>query len=196
MKFAAVASLVACATAGQVAFPSVSWNVDKVDAIKGDIKAYGIRQQAAQKADNEASVKSLSHAYASYKVGEYVIFGKYMKPIAEDHVVFFDELTVSGKCNQEVATQCVNAYMLRGDFDTHSKSHAAMVACVEGKAGCATDFAKLPEPAKKALANKYHTDVNNLKQAYGKLFERTGAELKVAEAQHKARQAAMRADFR
>jgi len=43
MKFAAVASLIATATAGQVAFPTVSWNVDKVDAIKADVKAYGIR---------------------------------------------------------------------------------------------------------------------------------------------------------
>jgi hypothetical protein len=48
MKFA-TAALVACVSAGQVAFPSVSWNVDKLDAIKGDVKAYGIRQKAAQK---------------------------------------------------------------------------------------------------------------------------------------------------
>jgi len=117
MKFAAVASLVAAASAGQVSFPSVSWNVDKVDAIKADVKAYGIRQHAAQKADNIATVKSLSHAYASYKVGEYVIFGKYYKPIAEDHVAFFDELTVSGDCNKEVATQCVNGYILGGKWN-------------------------------------------------------------------------------
>merc|ERR1711990_407155 len=115
MKFAAVAGLVAAASAGQVAIPTVSWNVDKVDAIKADVKAYGIRQQAAQKADNIANIKALSHAYASYKVGEYVLFGKYYKPIAEDHVAFFDELTVSGNCNQEVATQCVNGYILSGD---------------------------------------------------------------------------------
>jgi len=108
MKFAAVASLIACASAGQVSFPSVTWNVDKMAAIKEDVKEYGHRQHAAEVADNEANIKSLSHAYASYKVGEYVIFGKYYKPIAEDHVVFFEELTVSGKCNKEVATQCVN----------------------------------------------------------------------------------------
>jgi len=108
MKFAAVASLIACASAGQVAFPSITWNVDKMAAIKQDVKAYGHRQQVAAKQDNEDNIKSLSHAYASYKVGEYVLFGKYYKPIAEDHVVFFEEMTVSGKCNKEVATQCVN----------------------------------------------------------------------------------------
>jgi|TARA_B110000238_G_C15969142_1_gene370936 hypothetical protein len=39
-----------------------------------------------------------------------------MKPIAEDHVVFFEELTVAGKCNKEVATECVNGYILGGNF--------------------------------------------------------------------------------
>ena len=175
MKFAAVASLIACATAGQVAFPSVSWNVDKLDDIKQDVKSYGVRQQAAQKQNNIDSVKSLSHAYASYKVGEYVIFGKYYKPIAEDHVVFFEELTVDGSCNKEVATECVNAYILNGNWN--AKSHQAMEACVKGKAGCATHYDQLPAPAKKALADKYHTDVDNLKGAYSALFERTGEEL-------------------
>ena len=193
MKFAIVA-LVATATAGQVAFPDVHWNVDKLEAIKSDVKAYGVRQQAAEKADHEADIKSLSHAYASYKVGEYVIFGKYYKPIAEDHVVFFDELTVSGKCNKEIATQCVNAYILNGEWN--AKTHDMMKDCVENKAGCATDYENLPKAEKLALANKYKTDVRNLKTAYGKLFERTGAELKLAEAQHKVRQQAMKADFR
>lgn len=117
MKFSAVASLIAAASAGQVAVPTITWNVDKVDDIKADIKAYGQRQMAAQKQDNEDNIKSLSHAYASYKVGEYVIWGKYMKPIAEDQVAFFDELTVSGNCNQEVATQCVNQYILSGQYN-------------------------------------------------------------------------------
>lgn len=193
MKFATVA-LVATAAAGQVAFPDVHWNVDKLDAIKADVKEYGVRHQAAQKADMEADIKSLSHAYASYKVGEYVIFGKYYKPIAEDHVVFFEELTVNGDCNKEVATQCVNAYILQGDWN--KKTHGVMVDCVEDKAGCATDFAKLPEAKKQALAKKYKTDVNNLKVAYSKLFERTGKELKQAGAEHKKRVEAMRADFR
>ena len=111
MKFAAIA-LAATVSAGQVAFPTVSWNVDKVNAIKNDVAQFGQRAQAADQADGEASIKSLSHAYASYKVGEYVIFGKYMKPIAEDNVAFFDELSIEGTCNEEVATQCVNAFLV------------------------------------------------------------------------------------
>jgi len=51
MKFAAVASLIACASAGQVAFPEITWNVDKMAAIKQDVKAYGQRQHAAQEQD-------------------------------------------------------------------------------------------------------------------------------------------------
>jgi hypothetical protein len=193
MKFA-TAALVACATAGQVAFPSVSWNVDKIDDIKQDVKAYGVRHQAAEKQDNQDNIKSLSHAYSSYKVGEYVIFGKYYKPIAEDYVVFFEEQTVSGNCNKEVATQCVNSFILNGKFD--AVHHEMMATCVKTKAGCATDFDKLPQPAKEALAKKYETDVENLSGAYKALFKRTGEELKVAQAQHEKRQEAMRADFR
>lgn len=124
MKFA-TAALVACVSAGQVAFPSVSWNVDKLDDIKQDVKAYGVRQHAAKQQDNEDNIKSLSHAYSSYKVGEYVIFGKYYKPVAEDYVVFFDEQTVSGNCNKEVATQCVNSFILNGQFDAQ---HHEMMA--------------------------------------------------------------------
>ena len=71
-----------------------------------------------------------------------------------------------------------------------------MAQCVEDKAGCATNWAKLPAAQKQALADKYDTDVNNLKGAYSKLFERTEVELKQAQAAHEARQAAMRADFR
>ena len=178
MKFA-TAALVACVSAGQVAFPSVSWNVDKLEAIKGDVKAFAKRDQAAHKADDIASIKALSHAYSSYKVGEYVIFGKYMKPIAEDHVVFFDELTVNGKCNKEVATECVNGYILGGQYD--EAHHDTMENCVKSKAGCTTHFDELSASAKEALAKKYHTDVNNLKQAYAALFKRTGEELEVAQ---------------
>jgi len=98
MKFA-VAALLATVSAGKVAFPSVSWNVDKVDAIGAEVKAYGIQAHNAQKADGQESIKALSHAYASYKVGQYVVFGKYMKPITEDQVALFDELTISGNCN-------------------------------------------------------------------------------------------------
>jgi len=47
MKFA-VAALIATASAGQVAFPSVSWNVDKVHAIGDEVKAYGIKAHNAQ----------------------------------------------------------------------------------------------------------------------------------------------------
>jgi len=193
MKFA-TAALVACVSAGQVAFPSVSWNVDKVDDIKQDVKGWAIRQKAAEKQDNEDNIKSLSHAYSSYKVGEYVIFGKYYKPIAEDYVVFFEEQTVSGKCNKEVATQCVNSFILNGDYD--AQHHEMMATCVKTKAGCATDFDKLPQAEKEKLAKKYETDVKNLSGAYKALFKRTGEELKVAQQEHEKRQQAMRQDFR
>jgi hypothetical protein len=193
MKFA-TAALVACVSAGQVAFPSISWNNDKLGDIKGDVKAYGVRQQAAQKQDNEDNIKSLSHAYSSYKVGEYVIFGKYYKPIADDYVVFFEEQTVSGNCNKEVATQCVNSFILNGKYD--DKHHDIMAQCVKGKAGCATDFDKLLPHQKEALAKKYETDVQNLSKAYKALFKRTGAELEVAQKEHEKRQEAMRQDFR
>lgn len=55
-----------------------------------------------------------------------------------------------------------------------------MTQCVEDKAGCATNWAKLPAAQKQALADKYNTDVNNLQGAYAKLFERTEVELKQA----------------
>jgi|TARA_B110000238_G_C15969142_1_gene370937 hypothetical protein len=71
-----------------------------------------------------------------------------------------------------------------------------MEQCVKGKANCTTHFDTLSPAEKKALADKYHTDTNNLKEAYGKLFERTGDELEVAHEQHEQRKAAMRADFR
>lgn len=42
MKFTGIiAALVSVANAGQFAVPSFEWNVDKVDAIKKDITAYG-----------------------------------------------------------------------------------------------------------------------------------------------------------
>jgi hypothetical protein len=50
--------------------------------------------------DNKKNIQALSHAYASYKVGEYVIMGKYLKPIAADNVALMDEWTVDGTCDQ------------------------------------------------------------------------------------------------
>ena len=186
MKFAAIA-LTATASAGQVAFPTVSWNVDKVNAIKNDVAQYGQRAHTAKMADNEASLKSLSHAFASYKVGEYVIFGKYMKPIAEDNVAFFDELTIEGGCNEEIATDCVNSFLVGPGCTGGGPdkcAHEKMLVCVSEKAHCATNFYNLSAKDKQALADHYKTDIGNLENAYGALWERTGAEFKTAQKEH------------
>ena len=65
-------------------------------------------------ADQKKDIEALSHAFATYKVGEYVIFGKYMKPIAAQNVALMDEWTVDGTCDQQEAVKCYNNFLLSG----------------------------------------------------------------------------------
>ena len=66
------------------------------------------------------AVNDLSKAYANYRVGEYVTFSKNVKPFTDANVQVFDELTVDGTCNQDVAQRCVNKYIVNG-FNADSK---------------------------------------------------------------------------
>ena len=57
------------------------------------------RTEKGQKDDAKKAAHDLSKAYATYRVGEYVAFGKNVKPVTEANVQLFDELTVDGTCN-------------------------------------------------------------------------------------------------
>ena len=156
MKFTSIiAALVSVVEAGQFAVPSIEWNVNKVNNITADIKAYGKRYQHDTMEDNKKNVESLSHAYATYKVGEYVIFGKYMKPIAAQNVAMMDEWTVDGSCDQNKAVECYNNFLLKGGYfagyhnqngtwvSTGEENKEVMERCVYKNASCAPHWESL-----------------------------------------------------
>jgi len=94
------------------------------------------------------------------QVGEYVNFGKNLKPLAEMDVEIVDSLTVDGSCNQAVATECVNSWLLGNTTDAQADT------CITVNAKCQTKFDKLTDAEKQTLANKFNTRVENVRKAY------------------------------
>jgi len=92
-------------------------------------------------------------AYSRYKVAEYVSFGKNFKPLAQFDVEMVDSLTITGNCDKSVATECVNSYYM-GET---TKGQAEQ--CLTAKAGCTSKFTALNATQKKALADKFMTNV-------------------------------------
>jgi hypothetical protein len=173
MKYA-VAALVGAVSAAEVQIPTITWDKRRVDNIKDEADNYGRRAQRDGEYDDQESLKDLSHAYATYRVGEYVAFGKYMKPIAEHNVELMDELTVSGSCNQATATHCVNNWITQG-MQPSQKPY--MERCVKQTAGCNMHWDDLTRSEKEYLAREYDTDIQRLGRAYERVWAKTEREL-------------------
>jgi hypothetical protein len=137
-------------------------------------------------------LKDLSHAYATYRVGEYVAFGKFMKPIAEQNVELMDELTVSGQCNQATATECVNNWIVQG---MEPSQQPYMERCVKRTAGCNMHWDDLTPREQHYMAEQYDTDVDRLGRAYERVWAKTQRELEAGKRAHDRRAAAMKRDF-
>lgn len=110
MKFTILA-LLGATQASQIVIPDIEWNQAAVDKVEKNLQAGLNKVAEGDKKDFQESLNDLSMAYSRYRVGEIVSFGKNMKPIAEMNVELLDDLTVTGNCNRESATTCVNDYL-------------------------------------------------------------------------------------
>ena len=76
------------------------------------VKEYGIENNKDQQIDNKKFIYDLSMAYSKYRVAEYVSFSKNFKPLIEDDLEMINDLTVTGVCNREIATNCVTDFFM------------------------------------------------------------------------------------
>ena len=115
-----------------------------------------------------------------------------LKPTAEFHVQFLDAITPNAACNQDAATNCLNNFILHG---ARPEDKPALHNCFRA-AHCEPNWEDMTPAQRQALANKYHTSQDTIRQAYQKIWQKTQADLEKGIAAHKARKAAMKADFR
>lgn len=188
MKFALLA-LVGAINAAEVVIPTIEWNQAKVETIGETVKEYGIQHNADKQADNKKLIYDLSMAYSKYRVWEYVSFSKNFKPLIEDDLEFINDLTVTGVCNREIATQCVT------DFFMQKTTQGEMETCVYTKAGCTSKWSAMTPAEQQTLADKYMTDVMTMGKAYHIKQMEFVANLKKAWAAHEAREAVMKEKF-
>ena len=120
-------------------------------------------------------------AYSRYRVAEYVSFSKNFKPLIEDDLEMINDLTVTGVCNREIATNCVT------DFFMQKTTQGEMETCVYTKAGCTSKWSAMSDADKQTLANKYMTDVTTMGKAYHVMQMRFVNDLKKAFAAHQER---------
>lgn len=121
-------------------------------------------------------------AYSKYRVWEYVNFSKNFKPLIEDDLEMINDLTVTGVCNREIATNCVT------DFFMQKTTQGEMETCVYTKAGCTSKWSAMTPAEKQTLADKYMTDVTTMGKAYHVMQMRFVNDLKKAFAAHQERQ--------
>ena len=188
MKFTLIA-LAGVINATQVVLPTIEWNDQKISSIENIAENWYDKAVKDDKADKAAIIQDLSKAFSRKKVGEYVSFGKNLKPLAELGVEVVDSLTVSGTCDREVATECVN------DFMWDRTTHAQMKECIEKKASCTSQWQSMTPADKEILAKKFNTDIETLGKAYDEINQRFIRDLQAGWAAHLERKEAMQKDF-
>jgi hypothetical protein len=151
----AILALIGAISASQIVIPDVEWNTAKVQQVEKTLMDYGQKAEIASKADERATLNDLSLAYSRYRVGEIVSFGKNLKPIAQLNVELLDDLTVTGNCNKEAATTCINEFL----WGRSSKPH--METCFN-QAGCTSKFSTMTNDDKQALARRYETSIRTV----------------------------------
>ena len=173
MKFAILALIGAVAANAQL--PEVDVDTQKVDAALKDVDAWAKRHKKAKEEDNKKNLESLAHAAATYKVQEAVNFNKAWKPWVEFEVQFFDAMTVDGNCNQEVCTDCVTEWIMKGG---KPEDKAEAKRCCKVNAGCTTNYDEMTKEEKQAFAAKFHTSVENIEQTYKEIDRKTETDLR------------------
>lgn len=176
----------------QVEIPTFSWNKGAINSAKNETISWAHRHHDAAQADRKANVRSLSHAYSTYRVQEYVNFGKMLKPTAEFHVQFLDAITPNAQCNQDAATNCLNNFILHG---AKPEDRPALKACFRA-AHCEPNWDDMTPTQRQALADKYKTSQDTIRKAYQKIWQKTQADLEQGIQAHKTRVRAMKADFK
>merc|ERR1711935_1051141 len=142
MKF--VLALLGAINAAEVVVPEISWNQTAVAEAGQTVEQWAHKAETDKKADDQIMVNDLVNAYSRYRVGEYVSFGKNMKPLAQQYEEMVDILTPAGTCNREVAVECAN------DFFQHRTTKGEMEQCVYNKAQCHTQWEQLTPEQKQA----------------------------------------------
>ena len=191
MKFAA-AALIGLVSASSFQLPEVDYDQASVNKAIQDFNSWGQSFANAVEKDAQESVKSLIHAYSTYKTEEYATFGKAWKPFAEWQVEFFDALTVSGNCNTKQATECVNSWILAGA--TRQAHDTTMMTCVK-YAGCNFNYESLTQAEKQALATKFKTSIDTIGKAYKAMEDKAEADLMAGIKAHEIRAKNIQEDF-
>ena len=139
MNFATLA-LLGLVSASSVQLPSLEVNDQKLKTATDGLQAWAERDIANDQADMLESARSLMKAAATWRVAEYVNFGKTWKGMAESEVEFIDSLNINeNTCNKEAATKCVqDFYMSNWDAQDHNTEEVCF-----GKAGCSFKFESL-----------------------------------------------------
>lgn len=106
------------------------------------------------------------HTAAVWDTEQYLNLGKTWKNWAEFEVKLMDGVSVSGACDQNAATICVNKWILNGarDWETAERDTCAK------KAGCGTNFDSMTGVQKQALATKWDTSVNDVGTQYTNIW--------------------------
>ena len=103
-------------------------------------------------------------------------------------VEMIDAMTVSGTCDKDALTVCVNDWML-GNTD-----EATATTCGQ-TAGCTMAWEDMTPEEQQTMATKFDTRVATLAEAYDTMFDTFEDDMETATAAHKTRQDVIDADF-
>ena len=180
------------ANASTVTVPTVSWNTTATDAAGANAQAWAGRNQRAEAADQQATNDDFTRAWARFEVGSYVNFGKNFSPIVAQQAEIYQNLTPSGNCNQEAATNCLNTYF---HSEMHHHNQHTMNQCVINTAHCNNGWDDMSAADRNAFARRYNTNVEAAGTAYGNIWNTFTDNLRTAQTAHQARQQAINNDF-
>ena len=119
-------------------------------------------------------------------------FGKALKPVVQAEADFLEAFSVNGTCNETIATQCLNQWLING---ASPSSQSSMEQCIKTNATCTTKWDDMTFTEKQTLAQKYKTSVKTMGLAYKKVHDKIMLKLATAWADHMKRRAAMDLKF-
>ena len=192
MRFAVLALL--GVVAADVQLPEVDVDTDKVNAAMKDVDAWAKRHKAAKEEDDKKNLESLAHAAATYRVQEAVNFRKAWHNWAKFEVTYMEAVSVNTECNQEVCTDCITNWIMKG-ADPKTK-HAETEMCCREQAGCYIAWDKYSPQKQEAIKGEYRTAVNDISTTYKEINRKTEADAMEGWKAHQERKAAMKADFK